>query len=143
MPTPENTTRPVRRNRTRQRELLLTLLRTTDTHPTAAELFEAAQAEFPALSLGTVYRNLEVLVSEGLVDAVPSARGAMRYDGNLDPHHHFVCEQCGAIQDVDLVLPDELHQRLRRKYRLSADRARIDFYGLCSSCSDPHNSKPE
>jgi Fe2+ or Zn2+ uptake regulation protein len=67
----------------------------------------------------------------------------MRYDGNTDPHHHFVCERCGAIQDVDLALPEELHQRLRRKYRLSADRARIDFYGLCSGCSDPPDSKPE
>ena len=134
----ENPARP-RRHRTRQRERLLELLRDTDRHPTAAELYETARPEFPNLSLGTVYRNLEVLVSEGLIEAVPAASGPMRYDGNAVPHHHFVCEGCGDIHDVELPLPNELASeladQLHRKYELRAERARIHFSGLCHACS--------
>jgi Fur family peroxide stress response transcriptional regulator len=131
----ENPARP-RRHRTRQRERLLELLRETDSHPTAAELFETARPEFPNLSLGTVYRNLEVLVGEGQIEAVPAASGPVRYDGNPVPHHHFVCEHCGAIHDVELPLPSELADQLERKYELHAERARIRFSGLCHACSD-------
>jgi len=132
----EPTDRPRRRNRTVQRERLLEMLRSTDTHPTAADLFEGLRGEFPRLSLGTVYRNLEVLVCEGTVEQVPSQSGVMRYDGNPQPHHHFVCDACGDIRDLDIQLPSALTTRLQRRYKLRADRVRVDFFGLCETCSD-------
>jgi Fe2+ or Zn2+ uptake regulation protein len=132
---PHTDARP-RRHRTRQRERLLELLRASGDHPTAADLYQAAQPEFPSLSLGTVYRNLDVLVSEGLVEAVPCEGGATRYDGNPEPHHHFICEQCGNILDVEVSLPDEIQRSLARNYRLRAERARVRFFGLCHTCSD-------
>ena len=125
-----------RRHRTRQRARLLALLRSREDHPTAAELYQAAQPEFPNLSLGTVYRNLDVLVSEGQVETIPCAGGATRYDGNQEPHHHFICERCGNILDVKVSLPDELRRSLARKYRLRAERAHVRFFGLCDICSD-------
>ena len=128
---------PRRRHSTRQRRRLLELLQADRSHPTAAELFERARPEFPSLSLGTVYRNLDVLISEGLAEAVPSESGALRYDGNPKPHHHFICEQCGAIQDVELALPDQLHRSLAKEYDLRAGRTRVHFFGLCLSCRDP------
>jgi Fur family peroxide stress response transcriptional regulator len=127
--------RPTRRNRTRQRERLLALLRGTDSHPTAAWLFERLRPEFPRVSLGTVYRNLEVLVEEGLVDEVAVPAGPSRYDANREPHHHFTCEHCGKIDDVSLKLADDVARRLRRKYRLSPRRFKIEFYGLCEDCT--------
>jgi len=87
----------------------------------------------PNLSLGTVYRNLEVLVTEGLVEELPSAGGA-RYDGNPKTHHHFICESCGAIDDLHLQAPPSLAQKLRRARGRKASRVRIDFYGLCEAC---------
>jgi Fe2+ or Zn2+ uptake regulation protein len=126
---------PRRRNRTRQRECILELLRGSDSHPTAQWIHEALLDEFPRLSLGTVYRNLEVLASEGLLDEVPAPGPASRYDGNLEPHHHFLCEGCGAIEDLEIRVPDGLEARVRRKYRLKPRRFRIDFYGLCRACS--------
>jgi Fe2+ or Zn2+ uptake regulation protein len=134
-----NTPRP-RRHKTRQRERLLELLRSSLAHPTAAELHDAARPEFPALSLATVYRNLDVLISEGMIEAVPCEGGATRYDGNPVPHHHFVCDGCGAIEDVEITLPGELSSRLERKYRLHAQRTRVRFFGLCHTCSDPNAS---
>lgn len=112
------------------------MLRSTDAHPTAADLFEGLRAEFPRISLATVYRNLEVLVCEGAIEQVPSSSGVMRYDANPVPHHHFVCEDCGDIRDLELRLPRSLLQRLERRYRLRAERVRADFFGLCPACSD-------
>jgi len=131
---PESTPR---RHQTRQRARILEWLRATDSHPTASLTHEALVRELPNLSLGTVYRNLEVLVSEGLIDEVASAGGGVRYDGNPKPHHHFICESCGAIDDLHLQAPLELARKLRRARGRSARRIRIDFYGVCESCEPP------
>ncbi len=128
--------RPRRHNYTRQRELLLGLLYGTDAHPTAAELFEALRPEIPQLSLGTLYRNLDVLVSEGLIEQIPTVGAERRYQAKLRPHHHFICEDCGIIRDAELPVPKQLKSRLRRAYHLNADKIRIEFYGLCQRCSD-------
>jgi Fur family peroxide stress response transcriptional regulator len=93
-------------------------------------------AEMPHLSLGTVYRNLEVLVEEGTVDEVACASRPARYDANLDPHHHFSCEDCGRIVDVDIPVPRGLAKRLEGEHGLEARRVSISFYGLCPEC-DP------
>jgi Fe2+ or Zn2+ uptake regulation protein len=130
--------RSPRRHRTRQRELILEFLRASEEHPTAAQTHRALRRRLPSLSLGTVYRNLEVLVSEGVVDEVPAAGGA-RYDGNPKPHHHFICERCGAIDDLHLVAPRSLAQKLRRARGRKASRIRIDFFGLCEAC-ESHGS---
>lgn len=134
----KRTEAPRRRNRTRQRELILEFLRASEAHPTAAQTHAALLRRMPNLSLGTVYRNLEVLVSEGVVEELPSARGA-RYDGNPKLHHHFICEACGAIDDLHLQAPPSLAQKLRRARGRTASRVRIDFFGLCEAC-ESHGS---
>ena len=131
---------PQRRNRTRQRELILEHLRASDAHPTAAQTHAALLRRIPNLSLGTVYRNLEVLVQEGLVEELPAAGGA-RYDGNPKQHHHFICEACGAIDDLHLQAPPSLAQKLRRARGRTASRVRIDFFGLCEACES--HAEPE
>jgi len=113
---------------------MLAWLRSTDSHPTAAEIHAALLPELPALSLGTVYRNLELLVREGAIDEVASAAGAARYDGNVAPHHHFNCEGCGNILDVDLPAPRGLARRLAGSHGLRAREVRISYFGLCEAC---------
>ena len=125
---------PRRRNRTRQRRRLLELLRASESHPTAADLHQALLTEFPRISLGTVYRNLDVLASEGQVEVVPSAGGPLRYDGNPHPHHHMTCERCGRISDVELEVPAHLAGALQREHAFDVRRVRIDFTGLCRVC---------
>jgi len=131
----ESRPEPQRRNRTRQRERLLELLRASDSHPTAADLHACLSDEFPRISLGTVYRNLEVLASWGAIESVPSSSGPTRYDGNPMPHHHFTCERCGVISDLELRVPASFASRVRREHDLDVRRVRIDFTGLCRSCS--------
>jgi len=130
-----------RRNQTHQRARILEWLRATDAHPTAAQTHEALVREMPHLSLGTVYRNLEVLVSEGVIEEVPST-GGVRYDGNQRPHHHFICESCGSIDDVHLHAPPELARKLRRARGRTARRICIDFYGICESCESRRRAVP-
>jgi Fe2+ or Zn2+ uptake regulation protein len=139
MPRTERTpssARPRRLNRTAQRERLLEVLRASQEHPTAAQLHRALLAEFPRLSLGTVYRNLDVLVDQGEIDVVPAPSGVLRYDGNRAPHHHFSCEACGGILDIELPAPRRLAARIARERALRVRKVRIEFIGLCSACSD-------
>ncbi len=90
----------------------------------------------PDLALATVYRNLEVLVAEGIVAAVPSASGALRFDGNLAPHDHFECEACGRILDVPSEGPGRIVKRLASRHGLQARRVQISFAGLCPQCTN-------
>lgn len=126
--------RPARRNRSRSRERLLEVLLASDRHPTAAELFADLKGELPGLSLGTVYRNLEVLVAEGRAAEIGAAGGAMRYDGKLEPHQHFRCIRCGAIRDVWIELPAALGRSLKSRYRLAATAVSVEFRGECGAC---------
>jgi Fe2+ or Zn2+ uptake regulation protein len=128
--------RPRRLHRTAQRERLLAVLRASEEHPTAAQLHRALLADFPRLSLGTVYRNLDVLVDQGEIEVVPAPSGVLRYDGNRSPHHHFSCESCGGILDIELPMPRRLAARLQRERALRVHKVRIEFIGLCSACSD-------
>lgn len=131
---PPDVSAPRRRNRSRQRDRILDWLRATEIHPTAAEIHSALLPEMPSLSLGTVYRNLEVLVAEGDIDEVACAVGPARYDGNASPHHHFHCERCGRILDVEVPVGRSLTKRLTREHGLRSQRVRISFFGLCPEC---------
>lgn len=132
--TPQDVTAAPRRKRSRQRARILDWLRATDTHPTAAQIFDALAPEMPSLSLGTVYRNLEVLVADGEIDEVPCGVGAARYDGNVEPHHHFNCERCGRILDIALPSPRSMTRRLESEYGLVSKRVRMSFFGRCPEC---------
>lgn len=135
LPSPQAPAAP-RRRHTRQRARILELVRGTEQHPSAAWIHRALLPEFRCLSLGTVYRNLEVLVSDGVLLEVAVPGGPTRYDAKLQAHHHFLCEACGGLEDVELRLPPGLARRLRRRYGLRARGYRIDFHGLCRSCAD-------
>jgi Fe2+ or Zn2+ uptake regulation protein len=123
-----------RRHRSRQREQMLAWLRSTDCHPSASQIRDALAGESPGISLATVYRNLEVLLEEGKLREVACEGGPARYDGNLEPHHHFTCERCERIVDVDLAPPRSWTRRLADVSGLHATRVSVSFYGVCDAC---------
>jgi Fur family ferric uptake transcriptional regulator len=104
-----------------------------DTHPTATELHAAVRKRLPRISLGTVYRNLEVLCEDGLARKLFLAGTDARYDGLTHAHDHVRCTICGALQDFPgesrsaTPVPREAGGFLIQGYRL-------EYYGLCAAC---------
>ncbi|HWQ56588.1 MAG TPA: Fur family transcriptional regulator [Bryobacteraceae bacterium] len=114
---------------TPQRYAVFQYLLDNPVHATAEEIFRAVNRSDPRSSRATVYNSLHALVRAGLVREVALEGRSARFDANLDGHHHFLCERCGAVEDVDGVaftLP-ELEGRTVR----TCD---IVFHGLCGRC---------
>ena len=121
----------------KKRQALLDCLRQSREHPTAEMLYQALKPEIPELSLGTVYRNLGVLVREGQALRVGSFAGQERFDGRLDPHAHFVCRRCRRVLDLDL--PDtvsDLFPELDAESGFQAEGYALTVTGLCPSCRE-------
>ena len=118
------------------RRLVLDVVRGTDTHPTAEAVHQLVRRRLPRVSLGTVYRNLRLLVTLGLVQELPGPHA--RFDGNLRDHHHFTCLACGRIADVDGPLTEPhsraLVSRVASSGGFNVTHHRIEFYGRCAAC---------
>lgn len=85
---------------TRQRRILIETLNRKNWHPTAEEVYQAVKRQAPKISLGTVYRNLDILANEGLITKIEEAGAQRRYDGNPKPHYHVLCMKCGHVEDI-------------------------------------------
>ncbi len=120
----------LRRKRSRQREKVLDIVRSTKTHPTADWVFHEVRKELPNISLATVYRNLNLLAGSGEISEV-ICDGQLRFDANKEEHFHFICKSCKGIFDVDeaRVTPGF---KLPRGYIVQD--LRIEFYGICPAC---------
>ncbi|HTY77059.1 MAG TPA: transcriptional repressor [Candidatus Bathyarchaeia archaeon] len=125
------------------RRAILDVLRGTASHPTAEWVHRAVRRRRPGVSLGTVYRNLRLLVAEGLAAEIPGPHA--RFDANLAAHHHFTCVRCGRILDVDGPLAEPhaeaLRGRIAARTGLSITHQRIEFFGRCPQCR-PASRRP-
>ena len=86
----------------RQRESIKEYLMSTKEHPTADMVYLHVKQEFPNISLGTVYRNLNLLADIGEIIKISTLNGGDRFDGTTTPHYHFFCTDCGAVLDLDM-----------------------------------------
>ncbi len=126
-------TRSPARRQTRQRRLVYDAVCATKNHPTAEAVYDRVRRVMPRVSLGTVYRNLQLLVADGRLRSWTRGR-ATRYDADLSPHDHFVCEVCGLLLDLDRV-GGPLAAERRLQERGFEVRGRIlDVIGLCREC---------
>ena len=118
------------------RRVVLEVLRGTESHPTAEWVHRVVRRRLPRVSLGTVYRNLRLLVAEGLVAEIQGPHA--RFDANLDAHHHFTCVRCGRILDVHGPLAEPhaeaLRGRISARTGLAITHQRIEFFGRCPQC---------
>ncbi len=121
---------------TPQRLAVLQALRSTDSHPTAEELRGLVQDLVPRVSLGTIYRNLHVLVEEGYVRRLPTPQGSHRFDGDLSAHLHVICRECGRISDVHLEIDALALERVTTLTGFSNLSQRVEFRGICPDCRD-------
>lgn len=128
--------------RSRQRQLVYRIVAGSGQHPTADWIYGRARLELPALSLGTVYRNLQVLEREGRIRAIDSWGTPTRYDADLSPHYHFVCGGCGGITDIEKPPgSDEEVAALMREAGYLITGHVLEFRGLCPACGKADGAK--
>ncbi len=119
----------------RKRDAILAYLRRTDQHPSAETVYASLKAEIPDLSLGTVYRNISLFKQQGLIVSLGSVGGVERYDGNIDPHVHFVCTSCGTVCDLHgMHVPEELNAAASKEANATVDHCHLTFHGRCRAC---------
>ncbi len=122
---------------TKQKKLIMEILKGTTSHPTADWVYEQARKEMNDISLGTVYRNLKVLVESGEVLELNYGSTFRRFDGNPHNHYHFVCEKCGDVSDIDFPLIDKLNSDVEQTGIGRVSHHRLEFYGTCIKCINP------
>ena len=104
-------------------------------HPNAEMVFNGVRERVPTIALDTVYRTLSLLVELGLIAKLGVAQETMRFDGNMVPHHHFICTRCGATHDFysgrldHLSLPDDVQAFGR------VQKVQVEVRGICQRCA--------
>ncbi len=119
---------------TRQKKAILEELQGLNNHPTADEIYHAVRKRLPRISLGTVYRNLDMMSRHGLIRTLEGP-GLKRYDGEVEEHCHARCESCGRISDVERELAQVPELPLTTENGFRVTDFRVEFVGLCRECS--------
>jgi Fur family transcriptional regulator, peroxide stress response regulator len=126
--------KPLTYRKSKQRDQLLKLLHSTDLHPTADWLYDKMKKKFPRLSLGTVYRNLGILIEQGLVRKLHYGSTFDRFEARVVPHCHLICECCGRISDFEMPLHADLNMEASARTDFAIAYHKIDFFGQCATC---------
>ncbi len=121
---------------TKQRKHMLSLLSSTKSHPNAFWLFEKMKQDFPNLSLSTVYRNLGVLESQGLVQRLACGNEFDRYDANTDMHSHFFCRKCEKLYDIETNNIEEFVLDSAKNSEHQLEGCSVTFHGICNKCKN-------
>src|SRR5258707_13346262 len=124
---------------TPQRYAVMAFLMDNKGHPTAAEIFEAVNHMDPRSSRATTYNNLRDLVKAGLVREVAVEGRAGRFDLEGVRHHHFICDRCGNVEDVDWYdVPKPASRSLGKRI---VRECQLIFRGLCAKCAPRRASR--
>ena len=125
----------------RKRNAILHYLQSVTDHPSAETVFTKLKQEIPDLSMGTVYRNLNLFKSQGLAVSVATVNGVERFDGNTDPHVHFICSECNAVIDLmDMEIPKTLHKAAEGCCGGEVGDCHLSFTGVCRDCLEGKRS---
>lgn len=127
-------------NYSRQRNLILDIIKNTTCHPTAEWVYQEAKKELPSIGIATVYRNLNTLVELGEVRRLSSGDGQDRFDGMVDEHFHMKCSCCGGLVDLE---PEGKEKLLRLKevicdtfagLTVDTELSAVLLRGICEDC---------
>ena len=120
----------------RQRESIKDYLSQTKEHPTADTVYMHIREKYPNISLGTVYRNLNLLADLGEIMKLSPGNGSDRFDGNPNPHYHFVCTECSRVLDLDIAPDalDHINRIAEAGFNGEIHGHSTFFYGKCGNC---------
>lgn len=121
---------------TRQREVVLHVIRDADEHLTANEVFDKSKQLLPTISFATVYNSLRYLKDNNHIVEICFGNGASRFDRKLTRHDHAICNKCGKLVDLELDFPDELIQTAASYSNFTPESLEFTLRGLCPECKD-------
>ena len=132
--------RPATENRqasrmTHQRRVVLEHVKSSTNHPTAEQVYLAVRRRCRHVSLATVYRNLEVLSEQGLIQKLEFAEGPRRFDGGPPDHYHVRCLKCGRVCDVSVEMSEDFEEKCKCSGGCQILDYRLEFIGLCPACA--------
>ncbi len=119
---------------TKQREVVLQVIREAHDHLTANEVFDYSKAILPSISFATVYNSLRFLKDSGHIAEIQFGNGASRFDKKVSRHDHAICNKCGTLVDLDLDFPSELVQTAAIASDFKPESLEFTLRGLCPEC---------
>ena len=126
---------------TTQRKVILEELKKIHTHPSADEIYEVVRLRLPRISLGTVYRNLEVLSELGKVQKLELSGSLKRFDWDTNKHYHIRCLRCNRVEDAPIAPLKQLEDKLYEATVFEIIGYNLEFTGLCPECSREESRK--
>jgi Fur family ferric uptake transcriptional regulator len=114
--------------------MILEEVRASKSHPTADDIYDRVKRKLPRISLGTVYRNLEALASQGAIQRLDLSGVQRRFDHEPVPHYHVRCIQCGSLGDVSLKPDVDVGELLEEGSGFEVLAVRLEFLGTCPQC---------
>ena len=124
----------IQRRFSKQRQIIYDMIKNNPVHPTADYIYNTLKKDYPDLSLGTVYRNLNVLTESGLILKITSDSDSEHYDGNTENHYHLMCEECNHIFDVNIPYLDNIEEEAQKESAHLIKNHSLVFTGVCSEC---------
>ena len=119
----------------RKRDAILNCICSTKEHPSAEWVYEHVKEAVPDISLATVYRNLNLFKEQGKIMSLGTVKGVERFDGNTEPHVHFICTGRGRVLDLHgMKVPEELNAAAGRESGGQIVSCQLNFTGLCENC---------
>ncbi len=103
-------------------------------HPTADDVYDYIKDKYPQISRTTVYRNLNKLVDLNMLARVKVSGSADRFDHNLHPHYHFICNECGGMCDLDIPYLEQINDMAQGLGSRKINAHQIMFDGVCKEC---------
>ena len=124
---------------THQRTLIYREMMAMGEHPTPELVYERVKQHIPAISLGTVYKNIKTFLDAGLLREVSLHHGTQRLETNSDPHHHLICTQCRRIFDIPESELEPVRLKRKPKSGFKVERFSIEVLGVCADCAQTRN----
>ena len=120
---------------TRQREVVLHVIRESCGHLTANEVFEAAKRRLPTISFATVYNSLRFLKDAGHISEICFGNAASRFDRITSRHDHAICTRCGTLADIEMEHPEELVKTAAKISNFKPESLEFTLRGICPACA--------